>query len=113
MAGGKGGSTTTTVEVPEYIEEAAKRNLTRADAISRIGYVPYYGADVAAMTPLQQAAMQNVAGQAGAFGLATPAGGPMAGRLPVMCGSSGRTAATSSSWPSSPSGRTRPKFPPR
>lgn len=79
MAGGKGGSTTTTVEVPEYIEEAAKRNLTRADTISRIGYVPYYGADVAAFTPLQEAAFQNVAGQAGAFGLATPAGGVTAG----------------------------------
>lgn len=41
----------------------------------------------------------------------SPAGGSMAGRLPVMCGSSGRTAATSSSWPSSASGPTRPKFP--
>ena len=30
MAGGKGGKTTTTVEVPEYIEEAAKRNLNQA-----------------------------------------------------------------------------------
>lgn len=79
MAGGKGGSSTTTVEVPEYIEEAAKRNLTRADTISQIGYVPYYGADVAAFTPLQEAAFQNVAGQAGAFGLATPAGGVTAG----------------------------------
>lgn len=79
MAGGKGGSTTTTVEVPEYIEEAAKRNLARADVISRIGYTPYYGADVAAFTPTQEAAFQNVAGQAGAFGLASPAGGPMAG----------------------------------
>jgi hypothetical protein len=79
MAGGKGGSTTTSVEVPEYIEEAAKRNLTRADTISRIGYVPYYGADVAAFTPLQEAAFQNVAGQAGAFGLTTPAGGATAG----------------------------------
>jgi len=79
MAGGKGGSSTTTVEVPEYIEEAAKRNLTRADVISQIGYVPYYGADVAAFTPLQEAAFQNVAGQAGAFGLATPAGGVTAG----------------------------------
>jgi hypothetical protein len=79
MAGGKGGSTTTTVEVPEYIEEAAKRNLERADVISRIGYTPYYGADVAAFTPTQEAAFQNVAGQAGAFGLTTPAGGPMAG----------------------------------
>jgi hypothetical protein len=79
MAGGKGGSTTTTVEVPEYIEEAAKRNLARAQQISQIGYTPYYGPDVAAFTPTQEAAFQNVAGQAGAFGLATPAGGPMAG----------------------------------
>lgn len=79
MAGGKGGSTTTTVEVPEYIEEAAKRNLARADTISQIGYVPYYGPDVAAFTPTQEAAFQNVASQAGAFGLTTPAGGPMAG----------------------------------
>src|SRR5210317_1204580 len=75
----KGGSQTTSVEVPEYIEEAAKRNLTKAEGISQIGYVPYYGPDVAAFSPLQEAAMQNVGGQAGAFGLATPAGGPMAG----------------------------------
>jgi hypothetical protein len=79
MAGGKGGSTTSSVQVPEYIEEAAKRNLARADVISQIGYVPYYGPDVAAFTPTQEAAFQNVAGQAGAFGLATPAGGAMAG----------------------------------
>lgn len=79
MAGGKGGSTTTSVQVPEYIEEAAKRNLARADTISQIGYVPYYGPDVAAFTPTQEAAFQNVASQAGAFGLTTPAGGPMAG----------------------------------
>ena len=79
MAGGKGGSQTTTVEVPEYIEEAAKRNLARADRISRIGYTPYYGPDVAAFTPLQEASMQNLAGAAGAFGLVTPAGGPMSG----------------------------------
>ena len=79
MAGGKGGSTTTSVQVPEYIEEAAKRNLSRADTISRIGYVPYFGPDVAAFTPTQEAAFQNVAGQAGAFGLVAPAGGAMAG----------------------------------
>lgn len=75
----KGGSTTTSVEVPEYIEEAAKRNLNRAEGIANLGYVPYYGPDVAALTPLQEAAFGNVGGQAGAFGLATPAGGAMAG----------------------------------
>ena len=79
MAGGKGGSTTTSVEIPEYIQEAAKRNLTKAERISQLGYVPYYGPDVAAFTPLQEAAFGNVAGQAGAFGLTTPAGGAMSG----------------------------------
>jgi hypothetical protein len=75
----KGGSQTTSVEIPEYIQEAAKRNLTKAEKISQLGYVPYYGPDVAAFSPLQEAAMTNVGGQAGAFGLATPAGGAMAG----------------------------------
>jgi len=70
MSGGKGGSTSSTVEIPQYIEDAAKRNLTRADTISQIGYVPYYGPDVAAFTPMQEAAFQNTAGTAGAFGLA-------------------------------------------
>ena len=84
MAGGKGGSSTTSVEVPQYIEDAAKFNLRQAGAlgqpgIAQIGYVPYYGADVAAFTPTQEAAFQNVAGQAGAFGLTAPAGGAMAG----------------------------------
>lgn len=44
-----------------------------------MGYVPYYGPDVAALTPMQEAAMQNVAGAAGAFGLATPTGAGVTG----------------------------------
>ena len=55
MSGGKGGSTTSSVEIPEYIEEAARRNLAKAEDISQIGYVPYYGPDVAAFTPFQEA----------------------------------------------------------
>jgi len=74
MSGGKGGSQTSTVEIPEYIEAAAQRNLNKAERISQLGYVPYYGPDVAALTPMQQAAMQNVAGAASAFGMATPQG---------------------------------------
>ena len=74
MSGGKGGSSTTTVEIPEYIEAAAQRNLNKAERISQLGYVPYYGPDVAALTPMQQASMQNVAGAASAFGMATPQG---------------------------------------
>lgn len=72
MSGGKGGSSTQAVEIPEYIEEAAKRNLTKAEGISQLGYVPYYGPDVAAFTPMQQAGFQNTADVAGAFGMAAP-----------------------------------------
>ena len=70
MSGGKGGSTSSTVTVPQYIEDAARANLAKADEISRIGYTPYYGPDVAAFTPMQQAGFQNTAGMADAFGLA-------------------------------------------
>ena len=70
MSGGKGGSTSSTVTIPQYIEDAARANLAKADEISKIGYVPYYGPDVAAFTPMQQAGFQNTAGMADAFGLA-------------------------------------------
>jgi len=72
--GGKGGSQTSTVQIPGYIEDAAKANLARADEISKIGYTPYYGPDVAALTPMQEAAMQNTAAAASAFGLGAPTG---------------------------------------
>jgi hypothetical protein len=72
MSGGKGGSTTSSVEIPEYIEKAAQRNLNKAERISQLGYVPYYGPDVAAFTPMQQAAFQNTADVADAFGMGAP-----------------------------------------
>jgi hypothetical protein len=67
--GGKGGSTTNKVTVPAWLETAAQGNLARANQVSQIGYTPYYGADVAAMTPTQIAAMQNTGQAASAFGL--------------------------------------------
>ena len=70
MSGGKGGSTSSTVTIPQYIEDAARANLAKAEEISKIGYTPYYGPDVAAFTPMQQAGFQNTAGMADAFGLA-------------------------------------------
>ena len=73
MSGGKGGSSTTKVEVPQYIEDAAKANLARADEIAQIGYTPYYGPDVAAFTPMQQASFYNTADAANAFGMGAPA----------------------------------------
>lgn len=69
MSGGKGGRSTTEVKIPEWLEAAGKEALARGRATADIGYTPYYGPDVAAMTPLQIASNQSLAGAAGAFGL--------------------------------------------
>lgn len=75
--GGKGGSQTSTTEIPAWLQDAARQNIGRADVLSTIGYTPYYGPEVAAMTPNQIAAMQGTNQAASAFGLNTA--DPMAG----------------------------------
>jgi len=71
---GKGGSSTS-VEIPAYIEDAAKKNLTRADKISALGSVPLsFGPTAAAFTPMQTSAFSNTADQALSFGLNAPTG---------------------------------------
>jgi len=72
MSGGKGGGQSTKTEIPEWAESATKRNLARAEEVQKIGYMPYYGPDVAGFTPSQQAAMQNNLSAASAFGMAAP-----------------------------------------
>jgi hypothetical protein len=59
------------------LQDAAQANLAKANEISKIGYTPYYGPDVAALTPLQQAGMANTNMGASAFGMPTVS--PMAG----------------------------------
>jgi hypothetical protein len=75
--GGKGGSTTTTTQIPAWLEQAAQRNIAKGEEQSRIGYVPFSGPEVAAMTPQQIQAMQNTNMAASAFGLGSV--DPMAG----------------------------------
>ena len=78
---GKGGSSTS-VEIPEYIENAARNNLQRADFVSKLGYVPQsFGATTAAFTPMQQSAFGNTAQAADAFGLGTPTGADIYGGM--------------------------------
>lgn len=69
--GGKGGKSTTEVKIPEWLEAAARSNIGRAENVAALGYTPYYGPDVAAMTPMQTAAGQGINTAAGAFGLGT------------------------------------------
>lgn len=70
MSGGKGGSTTSKVEIPAWAEAAAQKNLQRAEGVQNLGYTPYIGPDVAAPNQMQTAAWQSAADAGSAFGLA-------------------------------------------
>lgn len=67
--GGKGGSQTTRVQLPAFIEDAAERAVARGEQIGQIGFVPQMGPDVAAFNPTQEAAFAGTNQAAGAFGL--------------------------------------------
>lgn len=68
--GGKGGSQTQRVEIPDWLQAPVERSLNRAEQAASIGYTPWTGPDVAALSGGQQAAMQNTNAAAAAFGLA-------------------------------------------
>ncbi len=73
--GGKGGKQTTQVQIPKWLEDAGKGALAQGQEISKIGYMPHYGPDVAALTQPQLDAMGNTNAAASAFGLgSSPAG---------------------------------------
>ena len=69
MAGGGSETQTSSVEIPQWLQEAAQSGLARGTQAAGIGYVPYRGPDVAALTPMQEAAMFNTSQASSAFGL--------------------------------------------
>lgn len=72
MSGGKGGTQTSAQSIPAWVEGPAKENLARAKAVGEIGYMPYYGPDVAALTPQQENAMRGTFGAQQAYGMIDP-----------------------------------------
>jgi len=79
MSGGKGGSQSSKVKIPAWAEQAMQQNLQKANEFGQIGYMPYYGPDVAAFTPMQEMGMQSAYDAAAAYGLAPQGGDAMAG----------------------------------
>jgi hypothetical protein len=69
-----GGKQTTETKIPEWLSAAAQQGLGRANNVASIGYTPYFGPDVAAMTPMQEAAATNINAGASAFGMNAPTG---------------------------------------
>ena len=74
MAGGKGGSQTSSVEIPEYIEAAAQRNQTKPSAFRSLAMFRIMALINAALTPMQQAGDENVARRGWRVQMATPQG---------------------------------------
>lgn len=70
--GGKGGGSTQKTEIPQWQEDAIRQNIGYAQQLAGMGYAPYYGPSVAAMTPFQMAGMQNISDAASAFGMNAP-----------------------------------------
>lgn len=81
-----GSKSTQSTQIPEYIEEAGKLALQRAQEVQAMGYVPYMGPEVATINPYEQAAAANVGGMASAFGMQAPAGLDMGGMPTVTQG---------------------------
>ena len=70
MQGGKGGSKTSTVEIPQWAQDLMRENLQRAEAQSRMGYIPFMGVDVAGLGPTGDLARQANVDAAIAYGFA-------------------------------------------
>ena len=87
-----GGSATSTTKVPKWQEDAAIAALNRSQRVADIGFAPYFGPDVAALTPLQLAAMRGTNQAASAFGVPTA---DLAAGLPVAQDYNGMQAYSS------------------
>ncbi len=69
-----GGSQEQRSSIPAYLEEGGQQAVDLARQVGGIGFIPYRGPDVAAMTPMEQAAAQSTSQMAGAFGMPTGGG---------------------------------------
>ena len=74
MSGGKGGRSNKEVTMPKFAETALQQGIGMEQDVSQTGYVPYYGPEVAAFSPMQEAAFQGTDMAASAFGMPTTGG---------------------------------------
>lgn len=70
----KGGSENKNMTLPKFYETALQQQIGMAGDVSQTGYVPYYGPEVAAFSPMQQASFQGTDQMASAFGMPTTGG---------------------------------------
>jgi len=71
MSGGTSQEKTT---LPKFYETGLQQGVGMGRDISAMGYTPYYGPDVAAMSPMETAGIQGTQQAASAFGMPTGEG---------------------------------------
>lgn len=74
-----GSSSTQTVQRPQYAEDAMRLATQRANMIYEAGRMPFTGIDVVAINPAEQAAIDQAAMAATAFGMPSAAANPFEG----------------------------------
>jgi hypothetical protein len=79
--GGKGGSNTSAQSIPDWVQGPAQDNLAKAKLAGEIGYMPYYGPEVAGLSPMQTQGMQRTQDALSAYGMA-PQGSQYQSSLP-------------------------------
>ena len=67
--GGKGGSSTTVQEIPEWLKANAQETFNAAKQAASIGYMPYEGISAAALSPQQLNAMDQSQAWSNAFNM--------------------------------------------
>jgi hypothetical protein len=72
-----GGSRTAETKLPGFVDSAQRDAIARSQQAAQIGYTPYYGPDVAAFTPMQNAAFGGANQAAAAFGMPVGRGNGM------------------------------------
>ena len=70
MGGALGGKQTTSTQIPAWLEQAAQKAIAQSGQAGQIGFTPWQGPDVAAMTAGQTGAIDNNNAALSAFGLA-------------------------------------------
>jgi len=69
MSGGKGGSQSSQVQIPGYMEDALRQQLARAQAVQNMPYAPIMGPTMAGFTSGQKAGMESQAALAQRLGI--------------------------------------------
>lgn len=67
---GAAGSTSSSVDLPPWLQGKAQENLNRAQGVQNFNPIPFMGPQVAAINPMQQAGMQSAMDAGYAYGLA-------------------------------------------